>query len=106
MSLTFVWLSPVDGAGWWTELVVVSLAELLPVRRTGVIVGVGCARKTAPPCCWRIGWVGVATGSLASGVAVPNDGRSMVAFSRPVLVVLGWLADACDSVFGFASLVG
>ena len=73
---------------------------------TGVIVGVGWARMTAPPCFWRSGWVGVATGSPASGVAVPNDGRSMVAFSRPVLEVVGRLVEFCDPVCGFTSLVG
>ena len=73
---------------------------------TGVMVGVGWARMTAPPCFWRSGWVGVATGSPASGVAVPNDGRSMVAFSRPVLAVLGRPLEVFDPVFGFTFLVG
>ena len=118
MCLAFVWLLPIDGAGWRTELVVFSLAELLPVWcggggrgvlvgvGTGVMVGVGWARMTDPSCCWRSGWVGVATGSLASGVAVPNDGRSMIAFSRPVLAVLGRPLEVFDPVFGFTSLVG
>ena len=72
---------------------------------TGVIVGVGWARITAPPCCWRSGWVGVATGLPASGVAVLNGFRSMVAFPLLVLAGLGRFVEVCDPVFGVASLV-